>query len=327
MLNLTIVSIANMKNNKTVIIALGGNALSPKNEAGTIQQQFKHTRRSLKSVLHFVKSNYNICISHGNGPQVGAEMLRNEISMDKIPPLPLNVLVANTQGAMGYMIQQSLQNALYDIKSDREVVSFISQMKVDEKDLSIKNPDKFIGKTFTEKNAKKLSTTYKWNIKEQEQNQWRRVVPSPEPLYIFNGKSIKHLVDFGTIVIAGGGGGIPSYNTSKGSLRGLDGVIDKDKTTALIGRIIRAQEYFIITDVDNIFLNYNKPNQEKLTKITTTKIKKYLDEGHFGIGSMEPKIKSALYFLKYHGEKVVITSIDNINEAIKGNAGTHIVKG
>ena len=327
MFNLTLTSITNMKYNKTVIIALGGNALSPKNEAGTIQQQFKHTRKSLKGVLHFVKANYNICISHGNGPQVGAEMLRNEISMDKIPPLPLNVLVANTQGAMGYMIQQSLQNALYEIKSDREVVSFISQMKVDKKDLSIKEPNKFIGKTFTEKNAKKLSKKYKWTIKKQEQNQWRRVVPSPNPLYIFNGKSIKHLVDFGTIVIAGGGGGIPSYNTSKGSLRGLDGVIDKDKTTALLGRIIRAQEYFIITDVNNIFLNYNKPNQEKLTKVTTTEIRKYLDKGHFGIGSMEPKIKSALYFLKHHGQKVVITSIDNIEEAIKGNAGTHIVKG
>ena len=326
MFNLAITSNINMKYNKTVIIALGGNALSPKNEAGTIQQQFKHTRKSLKGVLHFVKANYNICISHGNGPQVGAEMLRNEISMDTIPPLPLNVLVANTQGAMGYMIQQSLQNALYDIKSNREVVSFISQMKVDKKDSTIKKPNKFIGKTFTEKNAKKLSKKYKWNIKQQEKNQWRRVVPSPNPLYIFNGKSIKHLVDFGTIVIAGGGGGIPSYNTSKGSLRGLDGVIDKDKTTALLGRIIRAQEYFIITDVDNIFLNYNKANQEKLTKTTTSEVKKYLNEGHFGIGSMEPKIKSALYFLKHHGEKVVITSIDNIEEAIKGNAGTHIVK-
>ena len=326
MSNLAIISILNMENKKTVIIALGGNALSPKNEAGTIQQQFKHTRKSLKGVLHFVKDNYNICISHGNGPQVGAEMLRNEISMNKIPPLPLNVLVANTQGAMGYMIQQSLQNALYDIKSDREVVSFISQMKVNEKDKSIKKPSKFIGKTYTAKDAKKLSEKYKWIIKEQEQNQWRRVVPSPNPLYIFNGKSIKHLVDFGTIVIAGGGGGIPSYNTSKGSLRGLDGVIDKDKTTALLGRIIRAQEYFIITDVDNIFLNYNKSNQERLTKITVSEVKKYLDEGHFGIGSMEPKIKSALYFLKYHGEKVVITSINNIEKAIRGNAGTHIIR-
>ena len=315
-----------MKNKKTVIIALGGNALSPKNEAGTIQQQFKHTRKSLRAVLHFVKANYNICITHGNGPQVGAEMQRNEISMNDIPPLPLNVLVANTQGAMGYMIQQSLQNALYTIDSNREVVSFISQMKIDENDQALKEPTKYIGKVFSKEKAEALSERYKWTIKKQAKNEWRRVVPSPDPLYIFNGKSIKHLDDFGTIVIAGGGGGIPSYNTDKGSLRGLDGVVDKDKTAALLGRIIRAEEYFIITDVDNIFLNYNKPNERKIDKITESELIKRLDEGHFGIGNMEPKIKSALYFLKYHGSKVVITSIEKIEDAIAGKAGTQILK-
>ena len=315
-----------MNNKKTVIIALGGNALSPKNEAGTIQQQFKHTRKSLRAVLHFVKADYNICITHGNGPQVGAEMQRNQISMNDIPPLPLNVLVANTQGAMGYMIQQSLQNALYTIDSDREVVSFISQMKIDENDQALKEPTKYIGKVFSKEKAEALSERYKWTIKKQAKNEWRRVVPSPDPLYIFNGKSIKHLVDFGTIVIAGGGGGIPSYNTDKGSLRGLDGVVDKDKTAALLGRIIRAEEYFIITDVDNIFLNYNKPNERKIDKITESELIKRLDEGHFGIGNMEPKIKSALYFLKYHGSKVVITSIEKIEDAIAGKAGTQILK-
>ena len=311
---------------KTVIIALGGNALSPKDEAGTIQQQFKHTRNSLKAVLHFVKSNYNICITHGNGPQVGAEMSRNEISMDKIPPLPLNVLVANTQGAIGYMIQQSLQNALYSIKSEREVVSFISQMKVNENDPAINKPSKYIGKTFSKEKAEYLSNRYKWEIAEQEKDAWRRVVPSPNPLYIFNGNSIKHLVDFGTIVIAGGGGGIPAFNTSKGTLRGLDGVVDKDKTAALIGRIIRAEEYFIITDVDNIYLNYNSKNQKKINTATETEVKGWLKDGHFGLGSMEPKIKSALYFLKHHGKKVVITSIDKIEDALKNKAGTHITK-
>ena len=314
------------QSNKTVVIALGGNALSPKNEAGTIQQQFKHTRKSLKAVLHFVKLNYNICITHGNGPQVGAEMQRNEISMNKIPPLPLNVLVANTQGAIGYMIQQSLQNALYQYKSNREVVSLISQMKVQRDDNAIKNPSKFIGKSFGKEKVNYLSKRYKWTIKEQEKGCWRRVVPSPDPEYIFNGASIKHLVKFGTIVIAGGGGGIPSYNTKSGSLRGLDGVVDKDKTAALIGRIIKSEEYFIITDVDNIYLNYNTDNQVKISNATESEIKKWLDEGHFGVGSMEPKIKSALYFLKYHGKKVVITSIEKIEDAIDNKAGTHITK-
>ena len=311
-------------NKKTVIIALGGNALSPKDEAGTIEQQFQHTRNSLISVMHFVRKNYNICITHGNGPQVGAELSRNEIAMNIIPPLPLNVLVANTQGAIGYMIQQSLQNALYDEKSEREVVTFISQMKVDNDDISLKKPSKFIGKIYSEKEALELSKKYNWHILEQEKNQWRRVVPSPNPLYIFNGKSIKHLVDFGTIVIAGGGGGIPSYNKKNGNLKGIDGVVDKDKTSALLGRIIRANEYFIITDVDNIYLNYKQDNQKKIKSATAKQVEEWLKLGHFGIGSMEPKIKSALYFLKHHGSKVVITSIEKIEDALNNKAGTHI---
>ena len=313
-------------NKKTAIIALGGNALSPKSEAGTIEQQFKHTRKSLKSVMHFVKKDYNICITHGNGPQVGAELSRNEISMNIIPPLPLNVLVANTQGAIGYMIQQSLQNALYNEESKREVVTFISQMKIDRNDNSLKKPSKFIGKIFSKDEAFELSKKFNWEVAEQEKNQWRRIVPSPEPLYIFNGKSIKHLVDFGTIVIAGGGGGIPAYNKKNGNLKGIDGVVDKDKSSALLGRIIRANEYFIITDVDNIYLNYNQDNQMKIKNATTKDIKKWLKDGHFGLGSMEPKIKSALYFLKHHGEKVVITAIDKIEDALNNKAGTHITK-
>ena len=311
---------------RTVIIALGGNALSPKKEAGTIKQQFKHTRETLKSVMHFIKLSYNICITHGNGPQVGAELSKNEIAKDIIPPLPLNVLVANTQGAIGYMIQQSLQNALYKENSDREVVTFVSQMKINQNDPSLKKPTKFIGKFYSKEKAQELSKEYNWIIAEQEKNQWRRVVPSPDPLYIFNGKSIKHLVDFGTIVIAGGGGGIPAFNRDDGILEGVDGVVDKDKTAALIGRIIKANEYFIITDVDNIYLNYNKDNQKKIDIATVSQIEKWLKDGHFGIGSMEPKIKSALYFLKYHGEKVVITSIRKLKEAVNGKAGTQIIK-
>ena len=315
-----------MANQKTVMIALGGNALSPKSEAGTIAQQFTHTRQSLKSVMHFVRAEYNICITHGNAPQVGAELSRNEIAADKVPPLPLGVLVANTQGAMGYMIQQSLQNALYNEDSEREVVSFISQMKVDQNDPAIVNPTKFIGQSFTKEKAQKYMDEYAWQIKEQEPEIWRRVVPSPAPLYIFNGRSIKNLVDFGTIVIAGGGGGIPAYNLEDGTLEGLNGVIDKDMTAALLGRIIKAQELFIITDVDNIYLNFKTESQEIIRETTAEDIKTWLNEGHFWRGSMEPKIKAALYFLKHHGEEVIITSIDNIKQAIQKQAGTRILE-
>ena len=308
------------------MIALGGNALSPKSEAGTINQQFKHTKNSLKGVMHFVQAGYNICITHGNGPQVGAELSRNEIAAEKVPPLPLGVLVANTQGAMGYMIQQSLQNALYNVDSNREVVSFISQMKVDGNDPAIDNPSKFIGISYDDKQVHKYMAKYGWDMKEQEPGLWRRVVPSPAPLYIFNGKSIKHLVDFGTIVIAGGGGGIPAYNLEDGSLEGLDGVIDKDMTAALLGRIIKAQELFIITDVDNIYLNFKTDSQEIIRNTTAKDMEGWLKDGQFWRGTMEPKIKAALYFLNHHGEEVIITSIENIGKAIQKQAGTRILK-
>ncbi len=312
--------------NNSVIIALGGNAISPKGEAGTIQQQFEHTRHSLKAVMHFVRKNYKICITHGNGPQVGDELLRNELAAGQIPPLPLGVLVANTQGAIGYMIQQSLQNALYAEASEREVVTFISQMKVDRNDPAIQNPTKFVGRRYTAEQARKLSLEQGWHMKEQDPGEWRRVVPSPEPLYIFNGKSIKHLYDFGTIMIAGGGGGIPAYNEPDGRLEGLDGVIDKDKTAALLGRIIRARELFIITDVDNIYTNYGKPEARPIRTATASQVKAYLDEGHFQSGTMSPKIRAALYFLRHHGERVVITSIARVEKALAGEAGSVLTK-
>ncbi len=167
---------------------------------------------------------------------------------------------------------------------------------------------------------------YGWDMKEQEPGLWRRVVPSPAPLYIFNGKSIKHLVDFGTIVIAGGGGGIPAYNLEDGSLEGLDGVIDKDMTAALLGRIIKAQELFIITDVDNIYLNFKTDSQEIIRNTTAKDMAGWLKDGQFWRGTMEPKIKAALYFLNHHGEEVIITSIENIGKAIQKQAGTRILK-
>ena len=219
-----------------------------------------------------------------------------------------------------------LQNALYNENEDREVVTFISQMKVEKNDPSIANPEKFIGKVYTRSESISNINKYGWTMKEQESGIYRRVVSSPSPKYIFNGKSIKHLVDFGTIVIAGGGGGIPAYNKDDGSLEGLDGVVDKDKTAALIGRIVRAKELFIVTDVDNIYLNYKEENQKNILCTNPSEIEIWLKEGHFQRGTMEPKIKAALYFLRHHGSEVVITSIDKIKDAIDGRAGTKIIK-
>mgnify|MGYP002725451059 FL=1 len=306
------------------MIALGGNALSPKDEAGTIYQQFAHTRESLEAIMHFVNLDYNLCLTHGNGPQVGDELFRMELTQSDVPPLPLGVCVAETQGSIGYMIQQSLQNALKEKTIDREVVTLITQTIVDADDPTIKNPSKFIGQRFSKDEAVKMAEKFNWTVKEQNEGEWRQVVPSPLPQYIEHGKSIQTLVDNGIIVIASGGGGIPAYWNENGNLEGLDAVVDKDLSAALLGRVIKANELWIITDVDQICLNYGMDNEEALSQITVSEAKQYYGEGHFQAGSMGPKIQAALYFLKYHGDKVVITSIEGVKEAINDNNGTII---
>ena len=306
------------------MIAMGGNSLSPKGEAGTITQQFAHTRETLDGIGNFIERGYNLCINHGNGPQVGNELLRMDLTHDKVPPLPLGVCVAGTQGSIGYMIQQSLQNKLRDMKVDREVVTMVTQVIVDKNDPSIKDPSKYVGARYPENEAKSLAKIFGWSIKEQEPGQWRRVVPSPMPEYIMHGKSIKALVDRGTIVIASGGGGIPVFNDPTGHLEGLDAVIDKDYAAAKLGRILHAEELWIITDVDNVYLSFGTENQEILRIITTSDVEKLYNKGEFQQGSIGPKIKAALHFLKYHGEKVIITSIPCIQDALEGNAGTEI---
>ena len=307
----------------TAIIAMGGNSISPKGETGTIQQQFSHTRETVEGISHFIERGYNLCINHGNGPQVGNELLRMDLTHDQVPSLPLGVCVAGTQGTIGYMIQQSLQNKLRDMELDREVVTLVTQVIVDKNDPTIQEPTKFVGPWYTEYEIRPFVEKFGWSVREQEPGQWRRVVPSPMPEYIMHGKSIKSLVDRGTIVIATGGGGIPVYNDAE-HLEGLDAVIDKDYTAAKLGRIIYAEELWIITDVEYVYHNYGRFDQLPIQELTSSKAKKLYDNGEFQKGSIGPKIKAAMHFLKYHGDKVVITSIPCIKDAIEGNAGTII---
>ena len=308
----------------TVMIAMGGNSISQKGEAGEISQQFYHTRQALNGISHFVDHGYNICINHGNGPQVGNELYRMDLTHDQIAPLPLGVCVAATQGTIGYMIQQSLQNKLRNMKIDREVVTIISQVIVNANDPKIKKPQKFVGPRYKKEKAEELAKKFNWQIKEQNHGEWRRVVPSPMPEYIMHGKSIKTLVDKGTIVISSGGGGIPVFNNSNGHLEGLDAVIDKDFSAAKLGRIIKAQELWIITDIDAVYLNFGTEKQKKLKVTTRDQIEKYLNKGEFQKGTIKPKIIAAIHFLKHHGEKVVITSIPYIEKALNETAGTII---
>ena len=309
---------------QTVMIALGGNSLSPKGSSGSVAEQFAYTRKTMDYLSAFITLDYNICITHGNGPQVGNELLRMDLTNDKVPPLPLGICVANTQGQIGYMVQQTLQNKLREIDIDREVVTLVTQVLVDKNDPSINNPTKYIGPRYSKSDIDKLASELGWKIKEQEPGSWRRVVPSPMPEYIMHGKSIKALVDRGTIVIAFGGGGIPVYNNENYKIEGLDAVIDKDFSAAKMGRIIRAQELWIISDIDYLYRNFGKDNAIPIKQISTKELRKLYEKNIFQEGTIKPKIKAALHFLKHHGEKVIITSIDNIKKAIKKKSGTII---
>ena len=306
------------------MIAMGGNSISPKSGTGRIEEQFERTREAFDGISHFIKRGYNLCINHGNGPQVGNEIMRMELTQDTVPPLPLGVCVASTQGSIGYMIQQCLQNKLREMEIDREVVTLVSQVIVDKNDDSFKEPTKYIGKRYTKQEADEMTTNFDWHFKEQEEGKYRRVVPSPMPEYIMHGKSIKALVDRGTIVIASGGGGIPVYSNHLGKLEGLDAVIDKDYSAAKMGRIIRAHELWIITDVDAVYENFGSSNQRRVSSMTKKEAEKLYDEGLFQKGSIAPKVRAAIHFLKHHGNKVIITSIPHIEDALNGSAGTEI---
>ena len=312
--------------NPTVMVALGGNSLSPKGKTISIENQFSRARKTMDGLSNFIDLNYNICITHGNGPQVGNELLRMDLTNDQVPPLPLGVCVANTQGQMGYMIQQTLQNKLRDMNIDREVVTLVTQVIVDKNDESINNPTKYIGPRYSKKDIRPLSNKFNWKIKEQEPGIWRRVVPSPMPDYIMHGKSIKALVDRGTIVIAFGGGGIPVYNDDKHKIEGLDAVIDKDYSAAKMGRIIRAQELWIISDIEYLYRNFGEENQTPYKEISFQDLISLYKNNSFQEGTIKPKIKAAIHFLKHHGEKVVITSINNIQNALNDQSGTIIRK-
>lgn len=310
---------------KTAVIALGGNAITLPGQEDTIANQFANTRSSLDGIVELARDGYHLVVTHGNGPQVGNCLLRVELARGKAPILPLGVLVADTEGGMGYMIEQSLQNRLKQEGIDRSVVTIITQMLVDEHDPAVKNPTKYIGQFYTEEDAKIFSETRDWQMKQDGNRGWRRVVPSPMPLTAIEAKTIKSLVDSGTIVIAGGGGGIPVYIDHRGLLEGMDAVIDKDLGSAVLAKEIGAGILSILTSVDNVAVNFNKPDQKILERVTLSELKTYYADGHFPAGSMGPKILAAIKFLEDGGDMVTITSFRNARKAVVGEAGTRIV--
>jgi carbamate kinase len=315
-----------MKKKRTIVVALGGNAISHQFEEGNIHQQFANTRQSLKGVVRYIAHDYNVLVSHGNGPQAGNALIRVEESRHLVPIIPLGVIVADTEGGMGYMVEQCLQNKLKDRGIEREIATIITQVLVDPEDPSISNPTKYVGPIYSDDKVEEMRSRPGWILKEDKGRGWRRVVPSPIPIGIVAKNVIRVLLDNNIVVIAAGGGGIPVYiDKNNGWYEGIDAVIDKDLTSAVLARDVGAEELLIVTAVEKVALNWGKSNQRYLDKITLAEAIEYMNEGHFPSGNMGPKVQAAINFLEEGGERVMITSIENTVHAVEGEVGTVII--
>lgn len=296
---------------KLAVVALGGNALLRGNQIGTIEEQEDNTAETLENLVFLLKEGYNLVISHGNGPQVGNILMRNDAGeqLYDIAQMPLDVCVADSQGGIGYMIERILRNVLKKHKIDRNVVTLVTQVVVDKDDPAFQDPQKRVGKIYTKEQADELAKSKGWIFKEEVKADggYRRVVPSPTPKQVMNEVVIETLARQGNIVIASGGGGVPVYIDEKEEVRPAEAVIDKDMASSLLASRILADEFYILTDVPYVYINYKKPNQEVKEFLNYADTMKYMEEGQFAKGSMAPKIQACLNFVKEGGTKSVIT--------------------
>ncbi|MEL7587704.1 MAG: carbamate kinase [Prolixibacteraceae bacterium] len=308
---------------KLAVVALGGNALLRGNETGTIEQQEANATEILENLIFLIRDGYNLVITHGNGPQVGNILARNDAGQQLygIAPMPLDICVADTQGGIGYMIERMMHNVLRKHGISKQIISIISMVTVDPLDPAFETPSKRIGKIYNRQQADELQAAKNWLFKPSSKNDggWQRVVPSPEPIDILNKRMIEGLAREGNIVITAGGGGIPVYFDTNGDLRTLDAVIDKDMTSSLLAAEIGANEFYILTDVSYIYKDFGLPSQEKLEFLDYTDTRMYLEKGTFGEGSMAPKIRACLRFLEGGGEKSVITEARKLADKSYGS--------
>ena len=310
----------------TIVVALGGNAVAPPGERATIGNQFRHTRESLAPVVDLARSDWRIAIVHGNGPQVGDELARNEVAGDQVEPLPLGVLVAATAGWMGYMIQQSLQNALARAGVPRTVVTVITQTLCDAADADLRNPTKPIGHALDLSRVARLRTLG-IPVVEERPGRWRRLAPSPRPAAIVERDAIRHLLAAGHVVIACGGGGPPVYNDPVLHLEGLDAVVDKDRVAAILARDIEADVLLILTNVDAVYHAYGTPHQTAIRQMDLREAEGLLASGELGTGNMRPKVEAAADFVRAGGRRAVIAELAAGLAAIRGETGTTLTAG
>ena len=313
---------------KLAVVAIGGNSLIKDSKHQSVEDQESALRETAQHLADMVEVGWDLAIGHGNGPQVGFVLRRSEIAakVEGMHEVPLDVCGADTQGAIGYELQQALQNELYHRGVKKNVVTVITQMLVDQKDPAFQNPSKPIGSFMDQAEAMRRKTEMGWSVVEDAGRGWRRVVPSPQPKEIVELTTVNALTEKGIIVITVGGGGIPVIDVGEGEYRGTAAVIDKDFASSLLAREINADLFLIATAVEKVAINFGKPNQQWLDKMTLAEAKQYLAEGtHFAKGSMAPKIQAIIWYLEAGGKHAIITNPENMGRALKGETGTHIV--
>lgn len=308
---------------KLAVVAIGGNSITKAGQRGTIPEQFENARETSRHIAGMIRRGYNVVVTHGNGPQVGNILLRAEMASTVLPPLPLDTCGADSQGGMGYMIQQVLGAELRALGIERDVVTVVTQVVVDAGDEAFRRPTKPIGPFYTQEEAERKREEEGWDVVEDANRGWRRVVPSPMPRRVVEADAIKALLEAGCVVIAVGGGGIPVVEKD-GALRGVEAVIDKDHASRLLANEIGAELLLISTDVEQVALNYGKEDEKKLTRLSVSDAKRYFTEGHFPPGSMGPKVLAGIAFLEGGGREVIITNPESIERALEGETGTRM---
>lgn len=315
--------------NKTAVIAIGGNSLIKDSKNVTTESQYEAAAETTFHIADMIEGGWNVAIGHGNGPQVGFILQRSEIafkSADKVHEAPLDVCGAESQGFIGYFLQQTLQNELFKRKIQKNVATIVTQVLVDKNDFAFKNPTKPIGGFMGEEEAQKRAHEQGWVVREDSGRGWRRVVASPIPQEVVELDSVKALIQAGVIVITVGGGGIPVIDSGDGAYAGTAAVIDKDYASSLLAREIKADLFIISTAVEKVALNFGKPDQVWLDHLTLAEAKQYLADGtHFAKGSMAPKMQAIIWYLEAGGKEAIITNPENIGRALRGETGTHIV--
>ncbi len=308
---------------KTMLLAVGGNSLIRAGEKGTIAEQRANAQRTAAQIVGLIRAGYRIVLTHGNGPQVGAELLRSERGASQVPGLPLDVCGASTQGEIGYLLQQSLESELQSTGLHVPVATVLTQCVVSLDDPSMAHPSKPIGPFYSRADAEERRRLFGWEIVEDAARGYRRVVPSPDPVDIVELEVIRDLVGQGVLVIACGGGGIPVV-WNNGILQGVEAVIDKDRASALLASRLAVDLFVISTDTDFVYLDYKKPTQRPLQNVSAAELQEYAKAGHFPPGNMSPKIESVLRFLSDGGKEAIITSCENLCQAVAGTVGTHL---